>query len=68
MEAFRDPVKPRKNRIPAPPEKQTRIVGIFDKFDEFVNDTSVGLPAETRARRQQYESYRDRPPTFKGAA
>lgn len=48
-------------RIPIPPlEEQARIVAILDKFDALVNDLSSGLPAEIKARRQQYEHYRDR--------
>jgi type I restriction enzyme, S subunit len=58
-----------KIRIPVPPlEEQERIVGILDKFDELVNDISFGLPAEIKARRQQYVHYRDRLLTFKEAA
>jgi type I restriction enzyme S subunit len=41
-------------------EEQLRIVPILDKFDALVNDLSSGLPAEIKARRQQYEHYRDR--------
>jgi type I restriction enzyme S subunit len=52
-------------KIPIPPiEEQTRIVSILDKFDALVNDLSSGLPAEIKARRQQYEHYRDRLLTF----
>lgn len=51
--------------IPIPPlSEQSRIVGILDKFEALVNDLSAGLPAEIRARRQQYEYYRDRLLTF----
>jgi len=58
-----------KIRIPVPPlEEQERIVAILDKFDALVNDISTGLPAEIKARRQQYEYYRDRLLTFKEAA
>ncbi|HET8554469.1 MAG TPA: restriction endonuclease subunit S [Rhodanobacteraceae bacterium] len=58
-----------KIRIPVPSlEEQERIVAILDKFDALVNDLSSGLPAEIRARRQQYEYYRDRLLTFKEAA
>ena len=47
--------------VPVPPlEEQERIVAILDKFDALVNDLSSGLPAEIKARRQQYEHYRDR--------
>lgn len=50
-----------KIRIPVPSaEEQARIVAILDKFDALVNDLSSGLPAEIKARRQQYEHYRDR--------
>jgi type I restriction enzyme S subunit len=48
-------------RLPIPPlEEQTRIVAILDQFDALVNDLSSGLPAEIKARRQQYEYYRDK--------
>lgn len=56
-------------RIPVPPrEEQDRIVAILDKFDALVNDLSCGLPAEIKARRQQYEHYRDRLLNFREAA
>ncbi|MBS1944617.1 MAG: hypothetical protein JST98_05305, partial [Bacteroidetes bacterium] len=42
-----------------------RIVSILDQFDALVNDLSSGLPAEIKARRQQYAHYRDRLLTFK---
>lgn len=55
--------------IPVPPlEEQERIVSILDKFDALVNDLSSGLPAEIKARRRQYEHYRDRLLTFQEAA
>jgi type I restriction enzyme S subunit len=58
-----------KIRIPVPPlEEQTRIVAILDKFDALVNDLSTGLPAEIKARRRQYEHYRDRLLTFREVA
>ncbi len=50
-----------------PLEEQERIVAILDKFDALVNDISIGLPAEIKARRQQYEHYRDRLLTFREA-
>lgn len=54
-----------KLRIPVPPrEEQERIVAILDKFDALVGDLYIGLPAEIRARRQQYGHYRDRLLTF----
>jgi type I restriction enzyme S subunit len=47
--------------VPVPPlEEQERTVAILDKFDALVNDLSSGLPAEIKARRQQYEHYRDK--------
>jgi type I restriction enzyme, S subunit len=49
-------------------EEQARIVAILDNFDALLNDLSIGLPAELRARRQQYEYYRDRLLTFREAA
>ena len=46
--------------IAIPPlEEQERIVSILDKFDALVNNISTGLPAEIKARRQQYEHYRN---------
>jgi type I restriction enzyme, S subunit len=56
-------------RIPVPsPEVQARVVEILDRFDALVSDISIGLPAELRARRQQYEYYRDLLLTFREAA
>jgi len=56
-------------KIPVPPlEEQERIVAILDKFDALVNDLSSGLPAEIKARRRQYEYYRDRLLSFREAA
>ena len=55
--------------VPVPPlAEQARIVAILDKFDALVNDLTSGLPAEIKARRQQYEYYRDRLLTFREAA
>ena len=52
--------------IPIPTiAEQERIVAILDKFYALVNDISVGLPAEIKARRQQYEYYRNKLLTFK---
>lgn len=59
----------RKLRVPIPPrEEQQRIAAILDKFAALVNDLSSGLPAELKARRQQYRYYRDRLLTFREAA
>jgi type I restriction enzyme S subunit len=56
-------------RIPLPPlEEQERIVEILDSLDALVNDLSIGLPAELKARRQQYEYYRDKLLTFEERA
>lgn len=52
--------------IPMPPlHEQERIVGILDKFEALVNDISIGLPAEIKARRKQYEYYRGKLLDFK---
>lgn len=54
--------------IPVPPlSEQARIVTILDKFDVLVNDISNGLPAEIKARRSQYEYYRNQLLTFPNA-
>ena len=54
--------------IPVPPiAEQERIVAILDKFDALVNDISVGLPAELKARRKQYEYWRNKLLDFKEA-
>ncbi|MGI0406999.1 restriction endonuclease subunit S, partial [Helicobacter himalayensis] len=53
-------------KIPLPPlEVQEEIVQILDKFDCLVNDLSKGIPAEIKARRQQYEYYREKLLSFK---
>ena len=53
-------------KIPIPSmEEQERVVGILDKFERLVNDISEGIPAEIKARRQQYEYYRDMLLNFK---
>ena len=52
--------------IPVPPmEVQEKIASNLDKFNSFMNDISIGLPAELKARRQQYEYYRNKLLTFK---
>lgn len=45
--------------------EQKEIITILDKFDALVNDISIGLPAEIKARRKQYEYYRNRLLSFK---
>lgn len=56
----------KKIEVKLPPlAEQQRIVDILDRFDTLCNDISVGLPAEIKARRQQYEYYRDKLLTFK---
>lgn len=51
-------------KIP-PLEEQERIVNILDKFDTLINDFSVGIPAEIKLRRKQYEYYRNKLLSFK---
>jgi type I restriction enzyme, S subunit len=56
----------KKNKIPIPSIKtQEQIVETLDKFNALVNDTSIGLPAELKARQQQYDYYREKLLTFK---
>lgn len=45
-------------------EEQKRVVTILDKFETLTNDISIGLPAELKARRSQYEYYRGKLLTF----
>ena len=49
-------------------EIQRHIISVLDRFDTLCNDLTSGLPAEIKARRQQYEHYRDRLLTFREAA
>lgn len=54
-----------KMSVPVPPmAEQRRIVEILDRFDALTTSLSEGLPAEIKARREQYEFYRDRLLTF----
>ena len=54
--------------IPIPPlSEQERIVSILDRFEALTPDLPSGLPAEIKARQQQYEYYRDQLLTFKRA-
>jgi type I restriction enzyme, S subunit len=51
--------------VPLPPlDEQQRIVHILDRFDTLCNDITSGLPAEIKARKQQYEHYRNKLLTF----
>ncbi len=51
--------------IPIPSiEVQTKIVNILDQFNTLCNDISKGLPAEIKARQEQYEYYRNKLLTF----
>ena len=45
--------------------EQHRIASILDRFERLTTDLQAGLPAEIKARQQQYEYYRDRLLTFK---
>lgn len=48
-------------KIPIPPLAiQEKIVSILDKFEALANDLSEGLPAEIKARKKQYEYYREK--------
>ena len=51
-------------RIP-PLSDQKEIGRVLDSMDSLVNDLERGLPAELKARRQQYAYYRDRLLSFK---
>ena len=56
----------RETAIPIPPiSEQKKIVGILDRFSALTTDLTSGLPAEIKARQQQYEYYRDKLLTFK---
>lgn len=55
------------NKIPVPVpdfEQVKHIAGILDRFDALCNDIREGLSAENKARKQQYEYYRDKLLTF----
>lgn len=55
--------------IPVPDaDEQQRIVWTLDRFDALLKQLAVELRAEVKARRRQYEYYRDRLLTFKEAA
>ena len=49
-----------KIKVPIPSlAHQKDVAAQLDKFDTFVNDLNVGLPAELTGRRKQYGYYRD---------
>jgi len=55
-------------RVPTPAlDEQSRVVAQLSAFDALADDLAVGLPAEIRARRVQYEYYRDRLLSFEEA-
>ncbi|GAA7329373.1 restriction endonuclease subunit S [Helicobacter pylori] len=52
--------------IPIPPlEVQQEIVKILDQFLTLTTDLLAGIPAEIKARKKQYEYYREKLLTFK---
>ncbi|NHB14410.1 restriction endonuclease subunit S [Helicobacter pylori] len=56
----------KKITIPIPPlEIQQEIVTILDQFSILTTDLLAGIPAEIKARKKQYEYYREKLLTFK---
>ncbi|WQZ81250.1 restriction endonuclease subunit S [Helicobacter pylori] len=52
--------------VPIPPlEIQQEIVKILDQFSLLTTDLLAGIPAEIKARKKQYEYYREKLLTFK---
>ncbi|EMG95720.1 type I restriction modification DNA specificity domain protein [Helicobacter pylori GAM120Ai] len=52
--------------IPIPPlEIQQEIVTILDQFSALTTDLQAGIPAEIKARKKQYEYYREKLLAFK---
>ncbi len=52
--------------VPIPPlEIQQEIVTILDQFSILTTDLLAGIPAEIKARKKQYEYYREKLLTFK---
>ena len=45
--------------------KQQETIETLDRFDDYCNGLSDGLPAEIEARQKQYEYYRDKLLSFK---
>ena len=55
--------------IPLPSKKeQDRIASILDRFETVTIELQNNMPAEIKARRQQYEYYREKLLTFKRKA
>jgi type I restriction enzyme S subunit len=58
--------KLRKVQVQIPSIKvQSDVAKLLDNFEQLVNDVSVGLPGEIKARRLQYNYYRNKLLTFK---
>ncbi|MGL2722127.1 restriction endonuclease subunit S, partial [Helicobacter pylori] len=56
----------KKYKFPIPPlEVQQEIVKILDQFSILTTDLLAGIPAEIKARKKQYEYYREKLLTFK---
>ncbi|MCQ2921684.1 restriction endonuclease subunit S [Helicobacter pylori] len=56
----------KKYKFPIPPlEIQQEIVKILDQFSALTTDLQAGIPAEIKARKKQYEYYREKLLTFK---
>ncbi len=56
----------KKYKFPIPPlEIQQEIVKILDQFSLLTTDLLAGIPAEIKARKKQYEYYREKLLTFK---
>lgn len=52
--------------LPIPPmSEQEYVADILDRFELLTSDLTSGLPAEIKARQQQYEYYRDKLLTFR---
>lgn len=64
VERIKIPI-PHPNDIDKSLKEQQHIVDILDRFDTLCNSISSGLPAEIKARQQQYEYYRDKLLAFK---
>jgi type I restriction enzyme S subunit len=54
--------------VPSSIDEQGRVAAVLEDFEVLVNDPSAGLPAEIKARRAQFEYYRDKLLTFHEAA